>query len=126
MHARDAIFLEDFCPKVRIREWRQSLHDYTDQSCIYCGSKSESIDHIQPRSRGGLSTTTNCIPACLSCNIQKNDMDVFHWYRRQKSYDPRRAMAIRAWVSGNLTLALRLIRWVKNDMTKDQTKRIAR
>nr|AUG32414.1 HNH nuclease [Paulinella longichromatophora] len=116
MHVRDAIFLEDFCPKIRIREWRQSLHDYTDQSCIYCGSRSESIDHIQPRSQGGLNTTANCIPACLSCNIQKNDTDVFYWYRRQKSYDPRRAMAIRAWMSGNLKLALRLIHWVNNDI----------
>ena len=111
MHARDAVFLEDLCPKLRVRHWRQSLHKHTDQSCIYCGIQSESIDHILPRSRGGLSVTENCVPACLSCNGLKSDTDVFEWYRRQRFYDPRRAMAIRAWLDGDLKLALRLLQW---------------
>ncbi|MEB3275531.1 MAG: HNH endonuclease, partial [Cyanobacteriota bacterium] len=37
MHARDAVFLEDLCPKLRVRRWRQSLHRVTNQRCIYCG-----------------------------------------------------------------------------------------
>ncbi len=111
MHARDAVFLEDLCPKLRVRRWRQSLHSHTEQSCIYCGKPSESIDHVLPRSRGGLSTTENCVPACLSCNGLKSDTDVFEWYRRQRFYDPRRAMAIRAWLDGDLKLALRLLQW---------------
>jgi hypothetical protein len=64
-----------------------------------------------PRSRGGLSVTENCVPACLSCNGLKSDTDVFEWYRRQRFYDPRRAMAIRAWLDGDLKLALRLLQW---------------
>ena len=32
-------------------------------------------------------------------------------YRRQKFYDPRRAMAIRAWLEGDLRLAIRLLQW---------------
>ena len=111
MHARDAVFLEDLCPKLRVRRWRQSLHIHTDQCCIYCGKQSESIDHVLPRSRGGLSVTENCVPACLSCNGKKSDTDVFEWYRRQRFYDPRRAMAIRAWLDGDLKLALRLLQW---------------
>ncbi len=111
MHARDAVFLEDLCPKLRVRRWRQSLHTFTDQRCIYCGEPSESIDHVLPRSRGGLSVTENCVPACLACNGQKSDTDAFDWYRRQRFYDPRRAMAIRAWMDGDLRLALRLLQW---------------
>ncbi|WP_411875854.1 HNH endonuclease [Vulcanococcus limneticus] len=111
MHARDAVFLEDLCPKLRVRRWRQSLHTFTDQSCIYCGNPSESIDHVLPRSRGGLSVTENCVPACLACNGRKSDTDAFDWYRRQRFYDPRRAMAIRAWIDGDLRLALRLLQW---------------
>ena len=121
MHSRDAVFLEDLCPKLRVRRWRQSLHTYTGKSCIYCGKPSESIDHILPRSRGGLSITENCVPACLSCNGHKSDADVFDWYRRQRFYDPRRAMAIRAWMDGDLRLALRLLQWAQPDLQQTTT-----
>ena len=113
MQNRDAVFLEDFCPKLRDRQWRQSLHTYTGKSCIYCGKQSESIDHIHPRSKGGMSITENCVPACLSCNGKKSDAEAFNWYRKQRFYDPRRAMAIRAWTDGDLRLALRLLQWAE-------------
>ena len=113
MHSRDAVFLEDLCPKLRNRRWRQSIHRHTSNRCIYCGKPSESIDHVFPLSRGGMSVTENCVPACLSCNGQKSDTDVFDWYRRQHFYDPRRAMAIRAWTDGDLRLALRLLQWAQ-------------
>ena len=117
MQNRDAVFLEDFCPKLRVRRWRQTLHGFTGESCIYCGKNSESIDHIIPSSKGGLSITENCVPACLSCNGIKSDEEVFKWYRRQKFYDPRRSMAIRAWLDGDIRLAIRLLEWAKP--TKD-------
>ena len=113
MHNRDAVFLEDLCPKLRNRRWRKSLHGFTGNSCIYCGKTSESIDHVLPRSRGGLSITENCVPACLSCNGSKTDNDAFEWYRKQRFYDPRRSMAIRAWTEGDIRLALRLLKWAQ-------------
>ena len=113
MHNRDAVFLEDLCPKLRNRRWRKSLHEFTSNSCIYCGKTSESIDHVLPRSRGGLSITANCVPACLSCNGNKTDNDAFEWYRKQRFYDPRRSMAIRAWTEGDIRLALRLLKWAQ-------------
>jgi hypothetical protein len=96
-----------------VRRWRQSLHELTDHCCVYCGQRSESIDHMHPRSRGGSSVTENCVPACLSCNGQKGDTDIFIWYRSQSFYDPRRAMALRAWGEGDMKLALRLLEWVR-------------
>ena len=119
MQARDAVFLEDLCPKLRVRRWRQSLHQLTDQRCIYCGQRSESIDHVLPQSRGGLSVTENCVPACLACNGHKGDTDVFVWYRSQSFYDPRRAMAIRAWSDGDLRLAMRLLEWTAPQPTPE-------
>ena len=113
MHNRDAVFLEDLCPKLRNRRWRKSLHEFTGNSCIYCGKTSESIDHVLPRSRGGLSITENCVPACLSCNGSKTDNDAFEWYRKQRFYDPRRSMAIRAWTEGDIRLALGLLKWAQ-------------
>jgi hypothetical protein len=112
MQARDGVFLEDLCPKLRARRWRQSLHRMTGRRCLYCGEASESIDHVHPLSRGGQSITENCVPACLGCNGRKGDSDAFTWYRSQPFYDPRRAMALRAWTDGDLRLSLRLLQWV--------------
>jgi hypothetical protein len=130
MQARDGVFLEDLCPKLRARRWRQSLHSVTQGSCIYCGNPSESIDHVHPLSRGGLSVTENCVPACLACNGEKGDAEAFDWYRQQRFYDPRRAMALRAWTEGDLKLALRLLEWAmplpsdpRNDKQSDRRMR---
>ncbi len=122
MQNRDAVFLEDLCPKLRVRRWRQSLHTFTGESCIYCGHPSESIDHVVPRSHGGLSITENCVPACLYCNGRKSDEEAFMWYRRQRFYDPRRAMALRAWMDGDLRLAIRLLEWAQPIEKKNTTK----
>ncbi|MFN7678134.1 MAG: HNH endonuclease [Cyanobacteriota bacterium] len=111
MLARDGVFLEDLCPKSHVRRWRRTLHQLTGRRCLYCGQPSQSIDHVHPQSRGGLSVTENCVPACLSCNGSKGDSDAFLWYRQQKFYDPRRAMALRAWTDGDLRLAERLLTW---------------
>ena len=111
MHINDAVYLEDLCPKLKFRQWRQSIHKFTQKSCIYCGNSSESIDHVLPRSKGGSSKTENCVPACLSCNGDKSNNEAFYWYRRQKFYDPRRAMALRAWMDGDIRLAVRLLKW---------------
>lgn len=113
MLAGDGVFLEDLCPKSHARRWRGSLHHLTSGRCLYCGEVSQSIDHIQPLSRGGLSVTENCVPACLSCNGKKGDSEVLAWYRRQRFYDPRRAMALKAWMAGDLRLAQRLLGWSK-------------
>jgi HNH endonuclease len=117
MQSRDGVFLEDLCPKLRARQWRRSLHELTQHRCLYCGAPSESIDHVLPRSRGGISSDENCVPACLPCNGNKGDHDAFTWYRSQSFYDPRRAMALRAWLEGDRPLAQRLLSWTSPSAT---------
>jgi len=111
MHSQDAIYLDQFCPKISNKNWRESLNKLTNYKCIYCGKPSESLDHLHPMSKGGISSTSNCVPCCLSCNGKKSDSEVLSWYRKQSFYDPRRAMAIRAWLEGDLRLAIRLLQW---------------
>ncbi len=45
--------------------------------CVYCGQKvtlsSFTIDHVLPRSSGGLSTWENLVTACQSCNNRKGN-----------------------------------------------------
>jgi 5-methylcytosine-specific restriction endonuclease McrA len=56
---------------------RRNLFRRDRNTCQYCGTKCStedlSIDHIVPRSLGGLSTWTNCVVACLSCNARKGN-----------------------------------------------------
>jgi 5-methylcytosine-specific restriction endonuclease McrA len=46
-------------------------------SCQYCGiilhSSELTLDHVQPRSRGGLSTWENLVACCHSCNRRKGN-----------------------------------------------------
>ena len=48
MHKQDAIYLDQLCHKVSNKNWRDSLHKLTNNTCIYCGNPSESlITYIQ-------------------------------------------------------------------------------
>ena len=57
---------------VEAKQWWQNLKVKT---CWYCGSPADEIDHIIPISRGGDGSLRNVVPACRSCNAQKNDRD---------------------------------------------------
>ena len=42
--------------------------------CLYCGStKNLTLDHMIPKSRGGDSSWTNLVTACMRCNTKKGD-----------------------------------------------------
>jgi len=56
--------------------YRVLLRD--DFTCQYCGRKPEDginlcIDHIKPKSKGGLTNKENLITSCDACNIGKGD-----------------------------------------------------
>ena len=54
---------------------RKNLLQRDNHSCQYCDYKGEklSIDHVIPRSRGGLDNWENVTTACFSCNIAKGN-----------------------------------------------------
>lgn len=56
---------------------RRNLFRRDNYQCQYCGVKLKgedaTIDHIIPRSRGGKTTWTNCVVACLKCNTKKGN-----------------------------------------------------
>lgn len=41
--------------------------------CLYCGGAATTIDHVQPKSRGGKDTWENLVACCLRCNNIKSD-----------------------------------------------------
>jgi 5-methylcytosine-specific restriction endonuclease McrA len=54
---------------------RRNLFKRDHATCQYCGARpvlSElTIDHVIPRSLGGVSSWENCVLACVSCNVRK-------------------------------------------------------
>src|SRR5262249_61757680 len=44
-------------------------------TCQYCSRRGEklTVDHVMPRSRGGQTTWTNVVAACLPCNLLKGN-----------------------------------------------------
>ncbi len=47
--------------------------------CLYCGFKSEHIDHVLPLSRGGSHSIGNLVGACAQCNLSKLNKTVMEW-----------------------------------------------
>jgi len=53
---------------------RNSIMKRDDYRCQYCGSlKDLTIDHVIPQSKGGDSSWTNMVTACISCNSKKGN-----------------------------------------------------
>ena len=41
--------------------------------CQYCGGPAENLDHVVPRSRGGMHVWENVVASCRRCNARKED-----------------------------------------------------
>ncbi len=65
----------DRIPKKHVRFSRLNIFARDKNTCQYCGivySRTElNIDHVLPRSAGGLSTWDNVVCSCFECNKQK-------------------------------------------------------
>ena len=67
-----------------------------NDKCYYCGAeltkKNRTLDHLYPRSLGGVSITDNLVPSCKLCNQNKKDMTYhqFKRYRELKSLEKQR------------------------------------
>ena len=57
---------------------RKNVFWRDDYRCQYCSGKFHhsdlTMDHVHPKSRGGLKTWTNIVASCKGCNLKKRDM----------------------------------------------------
>ena len=62
-------------PRQGLRFNRRNVFARDGNRCQYCGAHfplSElSLDHVVPRSQGGLTSWTNIVCACVACNVRK-------------------------------------------------------
>lgn len=57
----------------RIALNRRAVFARDGHRCQYCGAGAENIDHVVPKSRGGLHAWDNVVASCRSCNARKRD-----------------------------------------------------
>ena len=80
------------------RKWRQSIKEYWDYKCAYCGSEENlTLDHITPKAKGGTDRITNLVCACSSCNSDKGHRYWVDWYREKDFFTTDRLSDIIQW-----------------------------
>ena len=67
----------DRIPRLSVVFCRRNLWRRDHFFCQYCGKRPKqdeiTIDHVIPRSRGGISSFDNCVLACIACNLRKRN-----------------------------------------------------
>lgn len=70
---------------------RNKIYKRDNHTCVYCGStKSLTLDHVIPKSRGGTNEWTNLVTSCIKCNLKKADRtpEEAKMVMSQKPYKP--------------------------------------
>jgi len=64
---------------------RELIFERDDYRCVYCGERFEpdalSVDHVQPRMRGGDASAGNLVTACGGCNARKGGLRLAEFLR---------------------------------------------
>ena len=65
----------DRTPRASVRLTRRNLMIRDQYQCQYCGRRPNqrdlNVDHVLPRSRGGLDSWENLVVSCRACNLRK-------------------------------------------------------
>ncbi|MGH9076061.1 MAG: HNH endonuclease [Acidimicrobiales bacterium] len=59
--------------QARVALNRRAVFARDGHRCQYCGDSAESIDHVIPKSKGGVHAWDNVVAACRPCNTRKRD-----------------------------------------------------
>lgn len=67
--------------------------------CAYCEGPGDTVDHVVPRSKGGITSWENCVACCVRCNSRKGDrlLSELGWSLSVQPRAPRRIGALRVW-----------------------------
>jgi hypothetical protein len=85
--------------------FRASIFDAWDHQCAYCNQPADTLDHVVPRSAGGLTVAGNLVPACQRCNGLKQSTTWREWFAAQSWFCPDRATRIDGWLNPPTTHA---------------------
>ena len=86
------------------RLWRRAIKESFNCTCVYCGETYDlselTIDHVHPRSRGGETISSNCVPACQRCNQSKGSEHWEDWMLARFGLHPERKQLILNHING--------------------------
>lgn len=72
---------------------RKNIFNRDKNMCMYCGmvfpSRSLTLDHIIPRSRGGKSSWENLVTCCVPCNKRKGDKMLHELHDMKLKHEPK-------------------------------------
>lgn len=70
---------------------RKAVFARDEWTCQYCGAPAENVDHVVPRSKGGMHVWENVVAACRRCNTRKENRshDDVGLALRRKPYAPK-------------------------------------
>tara|TARA_R110000868_G_C10560496_1_gene736829 strand:+ start:27 stop:518 length:492 start_codon:yes stop_codon:yes gene_type:complete len=64
-------------PRIQVYLSRKNVHRRDEYVCQYCRTQltpgEGTIDHVFPRSRGGVDTWENLVCSCMKCNVKKGN-----------------------------------------------------
>jgi len=80
--------------------FRASIFAEWDHACAYCTAPADTLDHVLPRLKGGLTVRENLVPACRPCNGAKGSDNWREWFEQQDWYCSIRAARIAGWIGG--------------------------
>ncbi|MDE2038664.1 MAG: HNH endonuclease [Elusimicrobia bacterium] len=67
----------DRVPQQAVPFTRRNIYHHYGYRCCYCSRRFPTaelnLDHVVPRSRGGLTDWTNIVTSCIPCNLRKGD-----------------------------------------------------
>lgn len=78
--------------------FRKRIFEEWERLCAYCGEPADTLDHIVPRHKGGLTVRNNLVSCCRRCNGSKGAEDVWEWYEKQPFFEQYRLEAIQDWI----------------------------
>ena len=83
------------------RLWRRKIKEKWDYECAYCGSeKNLTMDHVVPRSKGGVDFTKNVVCCCHDCNQSKSHTPWEDWYFSQEFFNWERYQKVQDNLTG--------------------------
>jgi 5-methylcytosine-specific restriction endonuclease McrA len=86
--------------KLTKARFRRRIFTEWAHRCAYCADPADTLDHVLPRSKGGLTVAENLVPACRRCNGAKSSTDWREWFRAQAWHCPEREGRIDGWLRG--------------------------
>ena len=67
----------DRLPRAEVKFTRRNIYQHYNYKCCYCQHQFKTqdlnLDHVVPKSKGGVTDWTNIVTACIACNTYKMD-----------------------------------------------------